>query len=201
MQRKLKLSLVLPIVQVSITAILNFWANRVDWMRFGGYRGHPPIHFVNLDFFIINARLVWRGVNAPTFPFSALSGRADFWNWAFGIYGLIYLGAVAFLWYLVGRFFDRRRGVASSSDCEISAPNRIVTVLLMVWGVFLLAFSVLEIYAFLPSFPNTTLLWNLPSLLLERHYELLTWLMFLAWSVTLIVIHARSLVRGKRSRS
>jgi hypothetical protein len=198
MQRKLKLSLVLPVVQVSITAILNIWANRVDWMRFGGYGRHVPIHFVHLDFFVINARLVWRGVNAPTFPFSALSGRADFWNWAFGMYGLIYLGAVAFLWYLVGRFFDRRRGVAAPSGREIPEPNRIFTVLLMIWGVLLLAFSVLEIYVFLPSFPNATILRNLPYLLWDRHYELSTWLMFLAWSVILIVIHAKSLMRTSR---
>jgi hypothetical protein len=201
MQRKLKLSLVLLMIQVSITAILNVWANRVDWMLLGGYGRHAPVHFVYLDFFIIYARLIWGGVNAPAFPFSLLSGNDTWWTGAFGVRGVIYLMEVALLWYLVGRFFDRRRGLELSQHSEITPPKRTVAVLLVIWGVLLLAFSILMIHDSLSLFPNATTLENLLFLFRARLYQLCTLCLFVAWSVVLIVIHGAALVRNRPSKA
>lgn len=86
MPRKLKFSVLLPVVQVIITAVLTLWANRVDWMLLGlSHRAPGPYARVHL--FVIEARVTWRGVNAPTFPLSRVSGGSE----------VLYLAAVAVL--------------------------------------------------------------------------------------------------------
>jgi hypothetical protein len=198
--RKLRLSIVLPAVQVSVTAILNVWANRVDWIFFGE-TNRAPGRFVRVDLLIVYARLIWRGVNAPTYPFCILSGNPTYWTLGFGSGGLLYLVAVAFLWYRVGRFFDRHRGLEVAPVRRITPLRRTVTLLLVIWGVLLLAFSILMIHQSLALFPDATRLANLRFLLQYRPYEPCALFLFLIWSVTLIAIHGTSLARSSRSES
>ena len=87
MPRKLKFSILLSIVQVIITAVLTLWADRVDWMLLA-LSNRAPGPYVHVHLFVIEARLIWRGVNAPTFPLSR----------AFGVGEILYLAAVAVLW-------------------------------------------------------------------------------------------------------
>jgi hypothetical protein len=57
----------LPIVQVAITAVLEVWADRVDWILLAD-TSRTPGRFLYLDLSVIEARMIWRGINAPAYP-------------------------------------------------------------------------------------------------------------------------------------
>src|SRR5215472_16355502 len=107
MPRRLKLALVLPVAQVVITAILTLWADRVTWLL--GNSNRVPGPFTHLDLLVISLRLIWRGVNAPACPLCAANSNVG---------ELLYLAAVAVLWYSVGRFLDHRRGLQPGASYE-----------------------------------------------------------------------------------
>ena len=133
MSRRLKLALVLPVAQVVITAILTLWADQVTWLL--GDSNRVPGSFTHFHLLVISLRLIWRGVNAPTCPLCAARSN---------IGELLYLAAVAVLWYLVGRFLDHRRGVQPGASYESQKQKTAVAVLTLVWGVALLALGIIE---------------------------------------------------------
>jgi hypothetical protein len=190
-RRKLRLSIVLPVTQVAITAILTFWANRVDWMVFGGDSNRVPGRFARVDLVIIDLRLFWRGVNAPTFPLCMFHGNPTSWTLGLGAGGLLNLLAVGLLWYWVGRFFDRRRGLVPN-ERQTTARKRVISVLLMAWGIFLLGISILEVRHSLLLF-DASLSANLSFLLHFRPYVLWSEALFLLWSLILIIFHGTAL--------
>jgi hypothetical protein len=181
--RKLRFALVLPIVQVAITAVLGVWADRVDWILLSN-TSRAPGSFVHLDLAIIEGRLIWRGINAPTYPL-CLAGSSNRQLLGFGVDEILYLAAVVLLWYWVGRFFDRRRGVEATSD-GIKKVKPVYYFFLLAWGNFLLLVS----------------LWNVSTeVSFARSYffrvdAFVVAAMYLAWSLILLTLAGRRLARG-----
>jgi hypothetical protein len=193
-KRKLRLSLVLPIVQVAITAILLVWASQVDWILIGdGFRAPP--RFLRLQLFIIDMSLIWRGANAPTFPFCAVGGNPGRWPIGQVVGGLLYLIAVAILWHLVGRFLDRFRGVEIFKRRPTTAFNRIAMALVLAWGLFLLGLSVLSIQHMLRFIPTASRLDNILFQLRFRPEDLIIDVLFVLWSLALVILPAARLAR------
>jgi hypothetical protein len=126
MERKVRLSIVLPVVQVLVTAILTMWANSVDWIYFGESRRIPDPRFLQLNLVIIYVRLIWRGVNAPAFPFSMVSAYPSV-----SLGNLLYLIAVGIPWHTVGRLIDRQRGLTKLH--ESTQRIKFTRVALIVW--------------------------------------------------------------------
>ena len=57
-----KLPLALCVAQTAATAILTFWADRMEWLR--GDSNRIPPHFVKLHLAVLDLREAWRGINA-----------------------------------------------------------------------------------------------------------------------------------------
>ena len=197
-RRRLRLSIALPVAQVAITAVLTFWANRVDWIVFGE-SNRVPGRFARLDLVVIYARLLWRGVNAPTFPLCMMRGHPTRWTLGFGAGELLNLSAVAFLWYSVGRFFDRRRDLDVPNERQTKGRKRVISILLLAWGMFLLGVSLLGVRDSLRLFPGASPLATLSFLLHFRPYVLWDEALFLLWSLILIVFHGTALARTMHS--
>jgi len=172
---------------VAITALLTAWADRVDWMLIDSSR-RVPGRFVYLHHRVIDARLIWRGVNAPTFPL-CLAELTGFQILGFGVGEILYLAAVAVLWYLVGRFIERREGLEVPMSQGTRALKIVSYFLLMAWGLFLLFGSLWAIRA---------------ELNFARAYffriNIFTAALFMAWSLILLIFAGRRLTRGIRRK-
>jgi hypothetical protein len=120
-----KLSIGLCAAQTAATAILTFWADRMEWMR--GDSNRIPPRFARLNYVILDLRNTWRSINAPTFPLNYAGLKS------FHFLGeILYLIAVAVLWYLVGYFHEQ----------EGMQKKRAVAIAIFLWGVILLCLSV-----------------------------------------------------------
>jgi hypothetical protein len=171
-------------VQVAITAVLGVWADRVDWILLAN-TSRAPGRFVHLDLIIIEARLIWRGINAPTFPL-CLADSSNRQILGFGVGEILYLPAVAVLWYWVGRFFDRSRGLEVPMSQGIKMRKTVCYFLMMAWGIFLLFVSLWTIRA---------------EVLFARSYffridAFVVATMFLAWSLILLILAGRRIAVG-----
>jgi hypothetical protein len=189
--RKPRLSLLLPIVQGVITAVLTIWADRVDWLLLGdGSRIPPP--FVHLNLLVIDLRRIWRGVNGTTFPLN-FSGLSDLRILGLGVGEILYLAAVVLLWNLVGRFFDRRRGLEVSTVQSSQRGKTVLAVLTLGWGVFLFIIGILLIPS---AFPVTSAFGRIvrPTVLIAYGLQVL-------WSLILIFLATRTLMPGIRRKS
>ena len=187
MLRKLRFSLALPIVQVAITAVLTLWADRVDWLLIGSNRVPGP--FVHVNLLVLTLRPIWRGVNAPTWPL-CLAGSSNNSMLGFSARELLYLAAVAVLWYLVGRFLDRRRGLQSQGSRQISLRKSVLSVCMTAWGIALLSVSVLSLDSIFPvTFSGTRLI---------RPENVVICALFLLWSFLLITIPGHKLLLALR---
>jgi hypothetical protein len=185
--RKNKLSVILPTVQVVITATLVLWAGQVDWVLLGGKRAPEP--FGRLYLFVIEARTIWRGVNAPAF---LATGLAQFLpNYrvvGFGADDFLYIPAVAVLWYLVGRLLDRRRSSMAAPSPRITTAKAAAFLALMAIGGLLLVTSLWTIRREL-SFARSYFL---------RIDGFIVATLFLVWSLILLIFPGRRLARGFR---
>jgi hypothetical protein len=180
------LSRILPTIQLALTATLTIWADRVDLLHL--YRLPPSLAHVHL--FVFNLRRMWTGVNAPTFPFYFASGPTPtgFELLGLNVGEILYLIAVAVLWYLVGRLFDRLRGVRQDG---LGDKLRIFTsVLVLVWAGFLLVFGILVFPNFFPA--------TFDSGRVVRPDALVTYVLHLFWALALIAFSVWELVRGIR---
>jgi hypothetical protein len=188
--RKLKFALVLPIVQVIITAVLTLWADRVDWMRTESNRAPGP--YVHVHLMVIKARYIWSGVNAPTFPFCMATGVwPPVLHLAIG--EILYLIAVALLWYRVGSSFDQRKGSAVPAIPGTGTGRKTIFRFLLVgWGLFLLFGNVWTIG---DAFPVLFLGGRLfrPDFVIVRT-------LFLLWSVVLVVFPSLKLAQDSRRK-
>jgi hypothetical protein len=184
---KLSLALVLPIVQVAITAVLEVWADRVDWILLAD-TSRTPGRFLYLDLSVIEARMIWRGINAPAYPLClAGSLTRQIWGPGVGEMGeILYLAPVAVLWYLVGRFFGRGRSLDVPTSQRIKVLKTMSYFLMMAWGIFLLFVSLWTIRAEL-SFARSYFL---------RIDAFVVAALFLAWSLILLILAGRRLVGG-----
>jgi hypothetical protein len=189
-RRKLSLALVLPIVQVAITAVLGVWADRVDWVLLAN-TSRAPGRFVYLDLSVIEARVIWRGINAPTFPFCFATG-VPLPVLGMGVGEILYLVAVALQWYLVGSYFDQRRGLAVPGIPRAKTSRTTFRLLLVGWGTLLLVWNVSTIGN---AFPVLFLGGRMfpPDVVIVRT-------LFLLWSAILVVFPALKLAQDLRQK-
>jgi hypothetical protein len=104
----------------------------MEWLR-GDSSSLLP-HFARLHYAILDFRETWRSINAPTFPLN-LSGLTHLHVLGFGVGEILYLLAVAALWYLVG-YFHERQGMRT---------GRFVSIAVLVWGVVLMCLFIVMI--------------------------------------------------------
>ncbi len=142
---RLKLALVLPIVQVGITAILTQWADRVSWILLGSSRAPGPL--VHLHLFVIELRVIWRGVNAPAFPLGQLVWVLPSYRiLGFGVDDLFYLVGVLILWYLIGRKLDRRRIVIPAAESRTTITKILSLLFTLALGMYLFVLSLVNFH-------------------------------------------------------
>jgi hypothetical protein len=190
MEHKVRLSIVLPVVQVLVTATLTVWANSVDWIVFGESNRIPDPRFVRLNTMIVYLRLIWRGVNAPAFPFSIVSAYQSV-----SLGNLLYLIAVGTLWYGVGKSIDRQRGLGPA--VEATRQTKFTWAALTIWGFLLLGFFVLDLYDSLHLLPEATKQFNFFFVLRNRPWVVPTQMLFLLWSLILIVVPGTQLLTAR----
>lgn len=174
-----KYSRILPITQVVITAILTFWSDRVDWILIDNSR-RAPGRFARADLIAIQAKNIWRGVNAPTFPL-CFAGLSKYQLLGFGVGELMYFAAVALLWFYVGRFFDRRTDSTPPEPVRIGGRKKVSFVLVIAWGLFLLVGNLWTIREQFELIVR-------PDVAIQRA-------LFLLWSLILITVPAVKLAR------
>lgn len=138
--RKWRFPLLLCAIQTAATAALTLWADRVDWLLGDSNRIPPP--FLKVHMMVIALRQVWRGVNAPTLPFN-FAGQKRFQILGLSVPEILYLFAVAALWFVVGYLVSRRRKDANPS--QSTGQSKTVAVAILVWGVVLFLFALLQI--------------------------------------------------------
>jgi hypothetical protein len=193
---KLRFSVVLPILQVIITAVLTWWADRVEWM-FLADTSRAPGRFVFEDVIVFYLRQVWKGVNAPTYPFCLVNGPGTGRVWQFSLSEVLYFCSVAILWFLVGRFMDRRNQRTDAEEGRVSTKAaKAWLALLVAWGLALLALTLFWAYEDLHLFPDSGAFANLRFEAYVRPYELVESVLFLAWSLILIIMPGKRLVFG-----
>jgi len=124
-----KLPIGLCAAQTAATAILTFWADRMEWMRGDSNRMLP--RFARLNYVILDLRNTWRSINAPTYPLN-YAGLKSFHVLGLSPEEILYLIAVAVLWYLVGYFREQ----------EGTQKRRAVAIAILLLGVILLFISI-----------------------------------------------------------
>jgi hypothetical protein len=140
---------------------------------------------------VIVLRHVWRGVNAPVFPL-CLAGFAEPHILGFSIGELLYLLAVAILWYLVGRFIDGRPRLQVPKPPRPSVGWIVRRLLLVAWGTFLFAGTIWIITDIIREVASGNAL--------IRPDDVIVCSFFLLWSLTLIALPGLRLMREIRPR-
>ena len=122
--RKLKLAIVLPIIQVVVASSLLLQADRTQVPRGLDYYYHPA------------AWLICKGLNAPALLLLVPFGGTWYFVPPIPIVGrALFLISVAIVWYFVGRLLDQRR--APSRARERRLATTLVQSLFLVAGVIL----------------------------------------------------------------
>jgi hypothetical protein len=138
-----------------------------------GQQSHPST-FRQTHLAVLDLREIWRGLNAPTVPFN-FAGLKPFQLLGLSLPEILYLIAVAALWYLVGHFREQRQ----------MQVNRILAVAILIWGTVLFF---LAIVLTREAFP-----WMFAFGSLFRPIKLLNALLYAAWSVILIRFGVKNL--------
>jgi hypothetical protein len=162
-----RLPITLCILQTTVTSLLTFWADRMDWLLLGDSNRIPP-RFVQVHLAAIELRQVWRGVNAPTFPFN-LAGQRHFQLLGLSIAEILYLIAVAVLWYLCGIL---------AANKKTEQTSRIVALAILFWGVILFVLSILQVPQ---AFP-----WTFAFGRIFRPIPLIVATLYALWGIVLI---------------
>lgn len=123
--RKLKLALILPIVQVLLAVALFAWGNHQWRTRHG--------------LFVPAGRLLCFAINAPAELFSRLLDLFPAWSapriWGFYFDELFFLPGVAILWFLIGRTLDKLRVADKPIGGRMTVSKALVNLFLLVYGV------------------------------------------------------------------
>lgn len=175
--RRLRLRYTLSSIQLLITAILTFWADRVDWLKLGENSRIPPPH-LKVHMAVIGLREIWRAINAPLFPMNQF-GPKPFSILGFGLFELIYIFSVALLWYYVGRAYEGGRSDISPRR------RRALGWFFVAWGIVMLLLAGLQLPA---AFP-----WTFAYGRIFQPVGLFIVASYLAWSTVLIVSGAKKL--------
>jgi hypothetical protein len=170
-----RLPIALCILQTTVTSLLTFWADRMDWLL--GDSNRIPPRFVQVHLAAIELRQVWRGVNAPTFPFN-LAGQKHFQLLGLSIAEILYLIAVAVLWYLCGILAAKQNESELSAQPAPYQTSRIVALAILFWGVILFVLSVLQVPQ---AFPRTFAFGRI-----FRPIPLIVAVLYAIWAIVLI---------------
>lgn len=174
MAHQRRLPIALCILQTTVTSLLTFWADRMDWLL--GDSNRIPPRFVQVHLAAIELRQVWRGVNAPTFPFN-LAGQRHFQSLGLSIPEILYLTAVAVLWYLCGVWAANKNGEPSPHPTPYQT-SRIVALAILFWGVILFVLSILQVPQ---AFP-----WTFAFGKIFRPIPLIVAVLYAIWAIVLI---------------
>jgi hypothetical protein len=139
--RKWPFPIALSVIQTAVTAVLTLWADRTDWLL--GDSNRIPPTFLRLHMLVIELRRVWRGVNAPTLPFN-FAGQKRFQMLGLSVPEVLYLFAVAALWFLVGYFREQAKE-RKANPSQNTGHSKTIAVATLVWGVVLFLFALLQI--------------------------------------------------------
>jgi hypothetical protein len=101
----------------------------MEWLR--GDSNRIPPRFPRLHLAVLDIREIWRGINAPTVPFN-FAGSKPFQLLGLSGPEILYLMAVAFLWYLVGYFREQPN----------TRRSRSFSIAILLWGVTLLCLCI-----------------------------------------------------------
>jgi hypothetical protein len=163
--------LILPAIQLVVAATLLQW----------GYHSPAPR---GSEVYVPTTRLICQGLNAPALLFRFFNpigwgqrfDRIPRWIFGFDTDDLFFLAGVIVVWYLVARALDRRRALRPTRARKI-AP--VVDTLLLSLGVILFFAGLQEM-----MYPR----YNNPK-------DALGAFLTLMWSITLIFLSSRRLVR------
>lgn len=172
-----KLPIVLCLAQTTMTAVLTFWADKMEWLLGDSHR--IPPHFVRFHLAALDLREIWRGLNAPTFPFN-LAGLKPFQLFGLSVPEILYLIAVAVLWYWVGHYRTERT----------TQMSRLPAIAILSWGVILLFLSIVQMPE---AFP-----WTFAFGRIFRPIRLLNALQYAIWSSVLIRFGVKNLLVSLR---
>ena len=109
-----------------------------------------------------------------------------------GVGEILYLVAVALQWYLVGRYFDQRRGLGVPEIPRAKTSRSTFRLLLVGWGTLLLFWNVSTIDNAFPVLFHGGRLFR-PNVVIIRT-------LFLLWSAILVVFPALKLAQDLRQR-
>jgi len=182
-KRKLKLAIVAPIAQLALAIALLILAHRTS--------APDPSES---SYYVPTAALVCYGINAPAALIKGVgvSITAEFIDrpllaYGFGIEDGWFLGGVIIVWYLVGSALDRLRSAGGWQTLgKLSVRGIAVNLLLLLLGGYLFYFAVDALRVFGK--------WNNPV------RNIAEGLLFLVWSVALILTSGQKLVSGIRNK-
>ena len=176
---KLRLALIMPVIQFVVAAILLQWGYRTPVLR-------------GSEIYIPTARLVCRGLNAPALLFRILDPFTWGVEWhhiprsilGFDTGDIPFLVGVIVVWYLVGRALDKRR-IISGTAVKSRIAVALVACFLLLLGGFLFSVGLHDLGPGRPNNPSPPV------------GAVLT----LVWSVALIFFSGRGLVSLVRRSS
>ncbi len=127
---KLKLALALPIIQLLLTVSLFMMGNHAHFPKGWDTPATSPLSLVCI------------GISAPAFPLVFLAPLMVGAWYPGSVLGLglpqaLFLPGVAAVWYLTGRWLDRRRSHAAPIERKITPSKLFVNFLQLMLGVFL----------------------------------------------------------------
>ena len=173
-----RLRVALCTAQTALTVLLTEWADKMDWLR-GHFAERPPRCY-RLHLLVMDLREIWRGVNAPTVPYNLTEPGSAAYRYlhVLGLSAaeLFYFILVAILWYWVGHLVEGRERAKTNVSDHIRPKSRLNALLLVGWGLFVLAFAILQ-------FPEV-LVWG-------RIFRLVPFfkvLFYMGWSLALMML-------------
>ena len=190
----------LPVAQLLI-GIIAFYANhQFSWVFYSDYKG-PPTHgtlvFAELA---LSAKVFCTGVSAPALVFwffGAFAAEPRLNTQPLSVVGfnleeiLFFLGVVV-LWYSVGRAIELHCSSKSSNYRGLLISDRCALIMLMAWGLVLLAIDIW----FLSYMPLSNGGWAPHSFLDFPRIAVMS--MSLIWSMLLIVLPAQIFSQSSR---
>lgn len=194
---RVRLRVALPVAQLMI-GIIAFCANhQFSWVFFSDYKGPPTRRTLVLAKLALFAKVFCMGVSAPALlffgPLAAESrpGTQPLSVVGFNMGEILFFLGVVVLWFSIGRAIERHWSCKPSNHM-LSLPDRCALVLLVVWGLVLLATDIWFLRDL--SFSNSG--WPPNSFLDFPRTTVVS--MALIWSMLLIVLPARILGRNPR---
>jgi hypothetical protein len=177
--RTLKFSVLLPIPGLVVAVVLLEWA----------YRAPSPFPLRGDELYVPTPRMVCLGINAPAWPLTLLLSVLPLPGMKLFLLqteDFEFLGGLIVVWYLAGKLLDHRAARQKLEPAGMPVGTVFWNLLLMAWGIGLFVMAM----APLRSAPR----YNNPG------GNITEGILFLAWSLVLIVFPALQLLRALGAR-